>query len=66
MQGLLKIVRPDWAPLQSVGYKEVLQFLQGELAEADLAATITQSTMRLAKKQMTWFKKDLDVEWRPA
>ncbi|MEK6553801.1 MAG: tRNA (adenosine(37)-N6)-dimethylallyltransferase MiaA [Bdellovibrionota bacterium] len=66
VQGLLKIVRPDWAPLQSVGYKEVLQFLQGELAEADLAATITQSTMRLAKKQMTWFKKDLDVEWRPA
>jgi tRNA dimethylallyltransferase len=64
VQALLALTSEAWAPLQSVGYKEVLRFLKGEIAEPELVPLITQSTMRLAKKQMTWFKRDPAVIWK--
>lgn len=53
----------DWSPLQSVGYKEVQAFLDGTLAEQELESAIVTSTMQLAKRQMTWFKRDPLIEW---
>ncbi len=55
----------DWAPLQSVGYKEVGQFLDGHLAKEDLLPAIVLSNMKLIKKQLTWFKKDASIKWFP-
>lgn len=48
----------DWDALQSVGYKEVVAFLQGDLEEARLKEAIVTKTMQLIKKQQTWFKRD--------
>lgn len=53
----------EWAPLQSVGYKEVQQFLRGEIAREQLQDQIVTSTMQLVKKQMTWFKADTQIHW---
>ncbi len=53
----------DWDALQSVGYKEVMMFLKGELAEHQLIEEIVKNTMGLIKRQMTWFKKDQDMNW---
>lgn len=53
----------DWPPLQSVGYKECVQFLRGEVARADLEALIVEKTMQLAKKQRTWFQRDPEIAW---
>jgi tRNA dimethylallyltransferase len=50
-------------PLQSVGYKEVLQFLNGEILEADLLPLIVRGTLRLAKKQRTWFQRAPETRW---
>ncbi len=53
-----------WKPLKSIGYKEALQFLRGEISSLeDLNFAIETSTMRYAKRQMTWFKKDISVQW---
>lgn len=49
--------------LQSVGYKEVLQFLRGELSLDSLEAMIVQGTLRLAKKQRTWFARGAETRW---
>ena len=54
----------DWSPLQSVGYKEVGLYLDGKLKMADLETEIVTSTMQLAKRQMTWFKRDTAIVWR--
>jgi tRNA dimethylallyltransferase len=43
--------------LQSVGYKETLAHLQAGGDMRDLAAEITKGTLRLAKKQRTWFSR---------
>jgi tRNA dimethylallyltransferase len=50
-------------PLTSIGYKQVIQHLNGEL---DLAATISavqQAHRNYAKRQMTWFRREPDVHW---
>ena len=61
--GLRKRGFSDWAPLKSVGYKEVGEFLDGNLSREELVPAITQSSMQLVKKQMTWFKKDSEIQW---
>jgi tRNA dimethylallyltransferase len=53
----------NWAPLQSVGYKEVQDYLDGSLKRDELEPKIITSTMQLAKRQMTWFKRDASINW---
>ncbi len=52
-----------WPPLLSVGYKECRQFLAGELTETQLPEKIVEKTMQLAKRQKSWFKRDLNTQW---
>lgn len=53
----------DWPALKSVGYKQVVMFLEGQIKKEDLLEEIVQATMRLAKKQMTWFRNKYSVYW---
>lgn len=54
----------QWEPLSSVGYKECVQFLRGEIKDRQtLSQTITRETLRLAKKQRTWFGRDPQIQW---
>lgn len=53
----------DWAPLQSVGYKETIEYLRTSQSNTWLYENINQSTMQLIKKQKTWFKRDLAILW---
>jgi tRNA dimethylallyltransferase len=63
VQNLLKLGLKDWKPLQSVGYKEVMMYLEGLLPKEQLKDLIVQNTMYLAKRQMTWFRADQKVSW---
>lgn len=49
-------VHPDLPALRSVGYRQVWQCLNGELAEADLEEKGIVATRQLAKRQMTWMR----------
>jgi len=53
----------DWAPLASVGFKETLQFLNENKTKDWLNDSVVQSTMKLIKKQKTWFKRDASILW---
>ena len=53
----------QWSALQSVGYKETLEFLQSGQNKEWLTQAIQQSTMKLIKKQKTWFKRDSAILW---
>ena len=53
----------DFPPMQSVGYKETLMYLRGEVSKEDLVEKIIQRTMGLIKKQKTWFKRDSSIRW---
>ncbi len=56
----------DWAPMESIGYKETNQFLDGSEEIPNLQVLeekIVQNTMKLAKKQKTWFQRDPEIQW---
>lgn len=56
-----------WDPLSSVGYKEVVDWLgQPEATRSsldELSSVISSNTMKLIKKQKTWFQRDKDINW---
>ena len=49
--------------LNTVGYKELFAHLSGEMNLEEATEKIKINTRRFAKRQMTWFKKDEEVEW---
>jgi tRNA dimethylallyltransferase len=52
-------------PLGSIGYRQVVQFLRGEI-DRDAAIVLAQQAHRnYAKRQMTWFRREADVNWLP-
>lgn len=63
VQSLVARGLADWSALQSVGYKEVLEYLREGKSETWLFDEIVQNTMGLAKKQRTWFQRDAEIQW---
>jgi tRNA dimethylallyltransferase len=49
--------------LNTVGYKELLLFLDGEVSLARAVENIKTDTRRYAKRQLTWFKRDPEISW---
>ncbi|MGC4103970.1 tRNA (adenosine(37)-N6)-dimethylallyltransferase MiaA [Ferruginibacter sp.] len=49
--------------LQTVGYRELFDHLQGKLSLDEAVERIKINTRQYAKRQMTWFKKNKDVKW---
>jgi tRNA dimethylallyltransferase len=49
--------------LQTVGYKELFDHLNGEMTLEEAVEKIKTNTRQYAKRQMTWFKKDKEVKW---
>ena len=50
-------------PLQSLGYKQALQLLRGEVDRESAIAAAQQAHRNYAKRQMTWFRREPDVRW---
>lgn len=49
--------------LQTVGYAEIFDFLDGKTSLSEAVELIKKNTRHYAKRQMTWFKKDKEIEW---
>ena len=49
--------------LNSVGYKEVFDFLEGKSTYDDMINIIKRNTRRFAKRQLTWFRADRRIRW---
>lgn len=56
-------VSPEAKPLESLGYKQVVQVLRGELRVEDAVRECQTKTRQYAKRQMTWFRAERHVEW---
>ena len=50
-------------PLQTVGYQEVFDCIDGKFTKKEAIEKIKQNTRNYAKRQMTWFKKDKEIRW---
>lgn len=70
-QGLLEEVKAllpqkDLKNLQTVGYTEVFDYLDGSYTLNEAIDKIKQHTRNYAKRQMTWFRKDKEMHWLQA
>jgi tRNA dimethylallyltransferase len=50
-------------PMNSLGYKQAAQFLRGELTREQAVPAAQQGHRNYAKRQMTWFRREPEVEW---
>ncbi len=49
--------------LSSLGYKQSIQYLQGELTLDQAITLVQQGHRNYAKRQMTWFRREPEVQW---
>jgi len=52
--------------VMAIGYKELYAYLEGTTSLAEALGQIKQASRRYAKRQMTWFKNQMNVEWFPS
>jgi len=50
-------------PLSSLGYRQALQFLRGEISREQALESAQQAHRNYAKRQMTWFRREPSVHW---
>ena len=63
VEQLLKKYKEFPTAMQGLGYKEVVEYLQGELTKEEMCEKIKMETRRYAKRQITWFKKNKQTIW---
>ena len=66
--GLLEEVKSvyenrDLNSLQTVGYRELFKYLDGEFTLEFAISEIKKNTRRFAKRQLTWFNRDKEITW---
>ena len=49
--------------MQAIGYKELIQYLEGEMSLTDAVELIKRRSRRYAKRQLTWFRRDKRIAW---
>ncbi|MEN8213796.1 MAG: tRNA (adenosine(37)-N6)-dimethylallyltransferase MiaA [Pseudomonadota bacterium] len=65
VQNLLKeyALTPDLPAMRSVGYRQMLQYLQGDCSYQEMVEKGITATRQLAKRQLTWLRKEQDAIW---
>ncbi len=54
---------PALRSLQTVGYREAIAHIGGQINRQEMIALIQMNSRRFAKRQMTWFRKDSTIHW---
>ncbi|MBR6542113.1 MAG: tRNA (adenosine(37)-N6)-dimethylallyltransferase MiaA [Anaerotignum sp.] len=70
-QGLLEEVKglldkgytPDLVSMQGIGYKEFIPYFNGECSLEEAVTQLKTNTRRFAKRQLTWFRRQIDGLW---
>jgi len=65
IEGLLEMgYGPGLKPMQSLGYKQIVQYLLKGIELDEAVQQIKRETHHYAKRQLTWFKADPQIQWR--
>ena len=67
-QGLIEEARELYPykhlnPLNTVGYKELFDYFEGKISLEEAIRLIKRNSRRYAKRQLTWFARDKEIEW---
>lgn len=53
----------DLKPMQSIGYRHVVSYLQAKYTFDEMVRIMARDTRRYAKRQLTWFRRDPEINW---
>ena len=53
----------EMVSMQGLGYKEIIDYLQGNITLEEAIYIIKRDTRHFAKRQLTWFRRERDVRW---
>ena len=53
----------DLKSMQSIGYRHIIEVIEGSLSRDEAVRTLKRDTRRFAKRQFTWFGADQQVRW---
>lgn len=56
-------IRRDSTAMQAIGYKEIVEYLDGNCTLDEAVDKIKQESRRYAKRQMTWFRRNKSIKW---
>jgi len=63
-EGLLKRgLAKNPTAMQAIGYRQVIEYFKGVRDRSETVALIKQKTRQLARRQGTWFRRQLELEW---
>jgi tRNA dimethylallyltransferase len=63
VRALLERYGPEAAALQSLGYRQLVAHLRGDLSLEEAQGLIARETRRYAKRQLVWFRAEPEVLW---
>lgn len=63
VEQMLKKYQKFPTAIQGLGYKEVVEYLKGQITKEEMIEKIKRETRRYAKRQMTWFRKNKQTIW---
>ena len=63
VESLLKKYKNFPTAMQGLGYKEVVEYLNGEYSKEEMIDKIKQETRHYAKRQLTWFRRNKEIIW---
>ncbi len=55
---------PEMPVMKAIGVQQIAAMLRGDITEADVIAAGAAATRQYAKRQMTWFRNQLDESWQ--
>ena len=59
-------IQLDEPPLSTIGYREPIQYLRGEIDYDEMVRLVKRNSRRYAKRQLTWFRRYDEYHWREA
>jgi tRNA dimethylallyltransferase len=63
VKALVKKYSTKAQAFDAIGYREIIQYLNGEFSPEKAVELIIKNTESYAKRQMTWFKRDQEIHW---
>lgn len=63
VEDILKKYKEFPTAMQAIGYKEIVEYLNGNITKDEAIEKIKQESRRYAKRQITWFKRIQNITW---
>jgi len=63
VRGLVQTYGQDCQAFDAIGYRELINHLKGALSLDEAVALMKTNTWQYARRQMTWFRKDKNINW---